>query len=319
MFIKTNPVSLDLPLSWTRSKTNSVDKDSFRLKMNNVHWISLARIPENQNFKQTISRLQKEYPHGIILRGCPPSIARQLRKRKFEVLPIGQEAIIDLNTSVFNTRSLRQSARSGNRHNSIHKVELNTKNNQRLKQLKKASPHGKKPQLKNLFIDTFNSFTECFVAENKNGWNAAITFSRVNRYKIQAELLIRKTDAASGTMEALLEHVLQYLKSKGYLLFSLGEVPFEFNSPMEQSIKSRILCRVGRTMHFAYNSATLFKFKNKFSPHWQTVYLCGYPKISLLSLIEMGIRTNYLKLIIFQWINYNKKLVKKIFTGRRIN
>ena len=170
-----------------------------------------------------------------------------------------------------------------------------------------------------MFIDTFNTFTECFIAENKTGWNAAITFSRVNPYKVQAELLVRNASAASGTMEALLEHVIKYLKEKGYLFFSLGEVPFELKKPREQSIKSRLLCRVGQSMHFAYNSATLFKFKDKFSPDWQPVYLCGYPKISLLSLIEIGIRTNYLKLIISQLYIYNKKLVKKILTGGRID
>ena len=260
MLTKTNPSFWDLPLSWTRTKKKSVNKDTFRLKMNNVHWVSLARIPENQNFKQTICQLQKDYPGGILLRGCPPSIARQLKQRNFEILPIGQEAIIDLNKHIFRTRSLRQSARSGKRHNSFHKIELNNKNLKRLKQLKKASPHGLKPQLKNLFIDTFNTFTECFIAENKTGWNAAITFSRVNPYKVKAELLVRNASAASGTMEALLEHVIKYLKEKGYLFFSLGEVPFELKKPREQSIKRSKPKSMGCLQ---YPSMWMIKFQKK--------------------------------------------------------
>jgi len=307
MLIKLNALALDLPLSWTRSKKNTINKKSFSFKTNRIHWISMAEIPETVHFIDVIDGLKETHPKGIILRGCSPAIASELRKRDFEILPIGQEAIIDLNKAVFNTRALRQSARSGNRYNSIRKVELNSENLEKLNQLKKQSRHGKKPQLKHLFIDTFNPNTNCFIAEDHKGWNAAITFSHVNHYKVQAELLLRKNSAVSGTMEALIEQVYNYLKQNGYLYFSLGEVPFEIQELKETPIKSRYLSRIGRSLQFAYNSATLYKFKNKFSPVWQPVYLCGYPKISLFSLIEMGIRTNYLRLILSQFSEWMYK------------
>jgi len=307
MLLKPDALSLDLPLSWTRSRKKSIHKKTFSFKTNEIHWISLADIPVTESFKDIILTLKKAYPNGVLLRGCSPAIANELRKEEFEILAIGQEAIIDLNQPIFNSRSLRQSARSGNRHNSIRKIELNNENCLKLNQLKKESSHGKKPQLKHLFIDTFNNHTECFIAENKKGWDAAITFSRVNQYKIQAELLLRKVNAAPGTMEALIERVFKYLEQKNYLYFSLGEVPFELHDLKDQPLKSHYLCKIGRAMHFAYNSGTLYKFKNKFYPIWQPVYLCGYPKISLLSLIEMGIRTNYLGLILSQLLSLKKK------------
>jgi glycosyltransferase 2 family protein len=297
---KQQAMSLDLPLSWTRSRVKSIHKKSFLFKTNQIRWISLAEIPDDQNFKQAISRFKERYPKGILLRGCSEIIADELQKRDFEIIPIGQEAVLDLNKATFDNRSLRQSARSGNRHNSIRKIDLNSENREKLNRLKGESRHGKKPQLKHLFIDSFTSCTECFIAENDKGWNAAITFSRVSPLKVQAELLLRKNSAAPGTMEALIEQVLIYLRNNGYLYFSLGEVPFELNKTARLSIKSRYLCKVGKAMHFAYNSHTLYRFKDKFSPVWRPVYLCGFPKISLLTLIEMGIRTNYLSLIISQ-------------------
>jgi len=293
-------ISFDLPLSWTRSGIKSVQKKSFSFKTNHMHWISLADIPEDQNFRQVISRFKKKYPGGLLLRGCSATIACELEKKDFEILPIGQEAVLDLNKDIFNQRSLRQSARSGNRHNRIRKVDLNRENYEKLNALKALSRHGRKPQLKHLFIDEFSNNTECFIAENENGWNAALTFSRVSSRKAQAELLLRKTNAASGTMEALIEKVSVYLRSKGYLYLSLGEVPFQLSSKERTSFKSRFMCSVGKTMYFAYNSSTLFNFKNKFSPQWQPVYLCGFPRISLMSLIEIGIRTNYFRLILSQ-------------------
>ena len=189
----------------------------------------------------------------------------------------------------------------GKKQNTIKKIELNYENEKKLDLLKRQSRHGKKPQLQHLFIDTFNKKTECFVCEsNKNEWNAAISFSRVNKLKVHTELLLRRKDAPAGTMEALIEHVAFYLKINGYLFFSLGEVPFVFNNQKDLPIKSRYMCRLGQIMQFAYNSHSLYKFKNKFSPKWQSIFLCGYPKISILSVLEMAWRCNYLKLMTYQ-------------------
>jgi lysylphosphatidylglycerol synthetase-like protein (DUF2156 family) len=175
-----------------------------------------------------------------------------------------------------------------------------------LQKLKKESRHGKKPQLKNLFIDTFNRHTECFIARDKKGnWNAAITYSYVSPDKVQAELLLRRSVAPSGTMEALIERVIDYLKEKGYHFFSLGEVPFEVKL-VNQTLKSRLICAIGRTMHFAYNSDTLYRFKNKFQPSWQPIFLCGYPRISILSLFEMAVRSNYVRLIVYRLFFWRK-------------
>ena len=121
-----------------------------------------------------------------------------------------------------------------------------------------------------------------------------------DQYKKQAELLLRKPSAASGTMEALIKEVSDYLKDRNYLYFSLGEVPFMKNPGEQLPPKSLLMYKTGQFARFAYNSHSLYKFKNKFSPEWQSVYLCGYPKISLLTLIEMGIRSNYIKLIFSQ-------------------
>jgi len=300
MFSKADSLACDLPLSWTRSTSHSVQKEAVAFKTSRMHWISLAHIPENKDFNDILAQLHAGYPQGLLLRGCSAAIAHELAKVGFEIIPIGQEAVIDLKKPVFKNRNLRQSARSGNRHNTIRRVELNQQNRKKLNRLKKESRHGGKPQLKNLFIDTFSPHTQCFVAENDMGWNAAITFSHVNRYKAQAELLLRKSCAAGGTMEALIEQALKYTREKGYHFFSLGEVPFEIKHSRNQPLKSRIACKIGKAAHFAYNSATLYKFKDKFSPNWQPLYLCGYPNISIRTLAEMAIRTNYFKLVIFQ-------------------
>lgn len=320
MIFNTDSIILDLPLSWVRSKTHSIQKKSFQFKTNKMNWISLADIPESGYFTEIIGQLQKTFPKGILLRGCTTSIARELRKKKFEVLPIGQEAIIDLKQSVFAKKSLNALVKRGKKQNSVRKIEHNIETQKKLDLLKKQSAHGQKVQLKHLFIDVINKNTECFICENNNEWNGAITISRVNKHKAHTELLIRRQNAPAGTMEMLIEHVFYYLSKRGYLWFSLGEVPFMLKNIKNLPLKSLYMCKLGQAMRFAYNSSSLYKFKNKFSPKWETVYLSGYPKISLLSLLEMGIRSNYVKLILMQfYILLKEKLIKKIFTGCRVN
>lgn len=313
--------SMELPLSWARSNKTRVHNKAIRLKSTKLHWISLAEVPEQTHFEKIISRIQKSFPQGILIRGCTPEIANKLSKKKFEIIPIGQEAILDLNKNVFEKKSLRELINRGSKKVTIKKVKFNPKNKHKLEKLKKNSVHGKKPQLKNLFIDSFKNNTDCFVCETKNGdWIAAITCSQVNTQKVQTELLIRKANAPNGVMEALIKFVFSYLKNIGYNLWSLGEVPFSADPKAHITWKSKLIKYSGKKLTIVYKSQSLYNFKNKFNPTWQPVYLCGYPKISILSVLEMAWRCNYLKLFVHEVLRYVvNTLVEKIFAGRGIN
>jgi len=76
---------------------------------------------------------------------------------------------------------------------------------------------------------------------------------------------------------------------------SLGEVPFHHD---EASVnwKSQSINSAGRMFKFAYNYPGLFHFKNKFSPHWQPVYLCAKPRLILPIMLDLFIQTCYAKL-----------------------
>ena len=141
--------------------------------------------------------------------------------------------------------------------------------------------------------------------------------------------MLRKKNTPNGTMEALIDFACSSLQLDGFNSFSMGEVPFKLDCVDKQNIKSKIISNLGNNLNFVYNSDSLYNFKNKFNPEWQKIYLCGYPKISFLSILEMAWRCNYINLFVYQvkakiknyillWNVRLLKLIKEVFTGSRI-
>jgi len=299
MNIKNSSISLDLPLSWVRTNNTSLKKNSFRFKTTHLDWISLAEVPDSKHFDQILNELQESSPKGLLIRGCTKAIANQLKANQFDIMPIGQEAVLNLNRKLDSKRSVRELIVRGKRNGFCKQINLTKENIKKLALFKHESRHGKKPQLKHLFIEDFTKNTKCFIWANKMGeWQAAVTISKVNNQKAQTELLLRKRSAPNGTMEALISGVYTFLKLTGYDYWSLGEVPFILPKNKNSFTKSWYLAWIGKNLRFAYNAQSLYNFKNKFSPEWSPVFLCGYPKISLLSLLELSIRSNYLRLVL---------------------
>lgn len=314
----------DLPLGWSRAKRSSVQIENCYLKSSQTYWLYTAKIPDNLLFEECFRPAINSYSK-ILIRGCNEKIKNLLNTLHFQSIPIGSEAIIPLDQNIRIRKSIRKALRYSLKYGSFERVILNPENLQKLILLKAKTRHAHKPHLKHLFNKDFNSDIDCFVWKSNNGeWQAVITVSRIHSEKVQAELLLRKADAANGALEALIYNTTVYFSNKGYRYLSLGEVPFIFSEKHIFNLKAYLLSFFGRHLRFAYDAPNLYTFKNKFNPVWKTVYLCGYPKISLLALIEMAFQSNYIKLIFRQLcarlfiISVWKSLVKKIFTGRRI-
>lgn len=314
----------DLPLGWSRVNSVHVKIKNRYLKSSQTHWLFSAKIPDGTPFDDCIKPEFSSYKK-ILIRGCNEKIKNVLSRHNFESIPIGCEAVIHLNQNLRAKKSLRKALRYSLKYGSFEKVILNTENHRKLELLKRQTRHAPKPHLKHLFNQNFSSDIECFIWKSKAGeWQAAITVSKMYSEKVQAELLLRKSDADNGALEALIYNIAMYYSKKGLQYLSLGEVPFLFNEKHSFNLKTTTLSFLGRHLRFAYDAPNLFKFKNKFNPVWKTVYLCGYPKISLFALIEMALHSNYITLIYkqlfvkFSEIFFGNRLVKKIFAGRRI-
>lgn len=294
-----NAISWDLPLSWTRSKENQLKHKKLYLSLSGTDWISSARIPEDKSFFD-LEHVLNQYPKKrTLIRGCSFHIARYLQHKGFEILPIGSEAVLDLQSEIFKKKSLQSLVKRGIKFGKFEQIVPSEKNIQKLRLFKTQTRHGHKPQLHFLFNEQINSDIDSFVwKDNKGEWLAFVSISRINSLKAHTELLLKSKNSSTGIMEALLYNIFLVLKSKGYKYWSLGEVPFIFSKPNQPlSFRDRLIAKWGQKLSLVYNTQTLYSFKDKFSPQWQSVYIAGYPKISNLALLEMAIQTNYVKLL----------------------
>jgi len=294
--MKPDALSLELPLSWARGPQNTSRIHTTPLLFKRTRWLSLAEIPEEQSFDSIIDEALNDGKR-ILIRGCTPPITRRLKNRGFDAMCLGREAVLDLGRDIAFKKSTRQLIRRGQRKGHLREVFLNKENRLLLQRLKRNSPHGRKPQLRHLFRSVPSAKTPLFIWVDAAGnWLAAITVSHISREKAHTELMVRHQRAPIGVMEALIDAVAGKLKEKGYRYFSLGEAPFIRGDKTSPDFRSALINSLGKTLQFVYNSQSLYRFKDKFSPQWQDLSICASPKISMLQLAAMAWHSRYLHL-----------------------
>ncbi len=291
---------LELPLSWIRGINTTVRLQSIPLLFKQTHWLSLAEIPAKGSFTSIIDDALCDHK-GLFLRGCSPQIADQLKKKGFDTLPTGQEALLPLYRTTPLKKSTRALIRRGNKHGRLKKLLLDTENIKKLQHLKRNSVHGRKPQLRHLFWGNASRLTPAFIWEDEGGnWLAALTISHSHSEKAHTELMIRHRRAPVGVMEALIAATCTALRTEGYCFLSLGEAPFIVSKNTRAGIRAMLVNGAGTFFRFAYNAQSLYRFKDKFSPQWQQVYICAYPRISLINLLAIAWHSRYIHLLVHQ-------------------
>ena len=290
--------AIQLPLSWKQITGQQIRTRYVQLQK--TRWISLAEVPVDFDKNRIIQDLGLNREKRLVIRGCNHNLAKALQPFGFKSAYVGQEAVLDLSKSAFDKKSLAQLADRGLRKGSVTEVSFSKYNQQRIKTLKAESVHGTVPQLANLFRNQFEGDMRAFVYRDNSGeWLAAITLSKSRKDKMQTELLLRKATAPSGAMESLIQLIERTLKSEGWKLWSLGEVPFVADKTAN-TVSGRLISQIGRYLNFAYDARGLFHFKNKFSPRWEPVYLCAKPGVNLPVLYTLFIKSNLLKLAWFK-------------------
>ncbi len=292
--------SFNIPLSWRLFDFRRPRFEIIDLPLSRYLWYSLAELPERFTIRQLLAELQTGPGQGTVIRGCPAALARIFEQNGFETLPSGQEALLRLDRPLKWRKPVRYLVRLGYRTGNICRVDFSRENREKLRQLQRESTHGAEPQLKHLFRTEWVDNQPCFVFEQNGRWLGALTVSRVSQKIALTELLVRHASAPQGVMESLVDFAAAALRDEGVAVFSLGEAPFVLPRELPLSAKQRLVAELSKKALFAYNYAGLYQFKNKFDPEWQTVYLCGYPRLSLLNLLEMYWISNLHRLTFFK-------------------
>ena len=282
-----------LPLSWCRGGRQVYRE--LMLNLSGYKWLYYQDLQVGESFEsfcaESAKSTQKRY-----IRGCPATVAKKLRKQGWQCIPNGSEAVLALHQDHFSRRSLKELIRRGQRWGKIVETPVTELDRAKLQLLCFQSRHGREPQLQYLFRQKPEEMQRCFVFEAEYGtWLAAVMLSSDGAGYFHTEVMLKSRHAPTGIMEALFYHIFLQLKKEGGDYLSLGEAPF-FYIEKPAGIKANLLKWVGRSLRFAYNYHGLFRFKNKFEPLWQPVYLCGYPKIPFSLLVDLFWQTRLLHL-----------------------
>ena len=131
-------------------------------------------------------------------------------------------------------------------------------------------PHGDPEQLYALAVDADNrvhAFVSFVPIYGRHGWGL--------------DLMRRAENCAPGTMELLLARCIEYMKTEGFEMVSLGLAPLSNANGEDETFLGTSLDFL--TEHFGNPSKnqSLFNFKKKFQPIWESRYLAYSDTLSL--------------------------------------
>ena len=280
--------------NYIRQKRKSKNKHEI-IWINNPHYYEYLFDPVNI---EQITSTEK----NIFISCSDGKIATILAGKKFETLRVGKEAVLDFNKEHFGKTRIKELIKAGLRYGKIKEYYYDNETAENLEKFKSVCSHGDEPQIKCFFNDKLTGSNRLFIFENFTGsWLGALMLSEAPNKKIKTDLLLRRKDAPNGVMETLIYGTFSRLKNEGFKLWSLGEVPYIIYDSRFFS-KEFWINFIGRKTKFAYNYSGLFKFKNKFNPEWNDVYICTKKRLNLFFLLRILVKSNLIVLVLYKSI-----------------
>ena len=113
------------------------------------------------------------------------------------------------------------------------------------------------------------------------------------------DFMRRADDSMPGIMEFVIASAAQHMRDEGVEVLSLSGAPLatkpveDGDGPADQTAMDRLLALLAHTLEPAYGFASLFAFKSKFNPTYETIYM-AYPDQLALPAIGNAIGKAYL-------------------------
>lgn len=226
-----------------------------------------------------------------------PDYREQYRTAGFEMLCIGHEGIVQLETFSISGGSNKNLRATTNRFTRtgyqaiVHEPPLAAP---LLAELRAVSDewltmmHGSEQRFSlGWFDDDYVSQSRVMAIHNPDG--AIIAFANgVPEYQcneISIDLMRRRCEVESGTMEFLFVAFLQWAHDKGYTTFNLGLSALSgVGQQSDDPVIERALHYIYEHINQFYNFKGLHEFKEKFRPEWSPRYLV-YPNVGRLPAI----------------------------------
>lgn len=303
-----------LPLSWTRiGGLRPVYRD-IPLPLSRTSWITYADVPRDYTLQILYEDMAVSYPEGYVFRGCTPEMGSCFAAKNCRVMRTGAEAVLDLNGSHLERKTVQNSLVRGKKQGVVQEVVLNDLNRKLFEQFRRETKHADKPQLQHLFRAAPSRVCRCFVFRSFSGqWLAAITISARGQTEVHTELMLRHRLAPGDIMECLVAGIFEILKDEGICEWSLSEVPFMMlmqssREPLTQ-MEQLMVSLVSRCRH-AYDFEGLYRFKNKFEPIWRPVMLCTNTDPTPVMLMELAVSMGFTNLLMHESFAFIMQSIK---------
>ncbi len=291
-----------LPLSWALTSSNNFRNEFTKHHFNNLTWVPFRTLETKAHFYNFITQQTLHSSKDVIIRGCNKYHVEELSKQGFTSTKIGMEAILETSANHFEKKSLNSLIKRGLRYGNVYQKPYSYKVAKQFNEFRKKTVHSHKPQLKNLFQTDFTPNNLLYVFQSKtNEWLGAILLSVNSNEKLHTELILRKKNAPTGIIEAIIKNIFEDAKKNGFTKVSLGEVPFVLKKNTKiDNYRVYFAIKLGSLFKFAYNYKGLYNFKNKFTPKWEFVYISVKPKLKLKHFAFLFVQSNLHNLIIFR-------------------
>ena len=285
----------ELPLSWLRRDIDCPSLTVRSLPISRLRWVAYADLPLRYSFEQFYSDWLEQMP-GALIRGCGPTLASFLARQGWATARVGVEALIDLDGEGMQRRAVLKMVKQARRYGAAREVLWDEESVQQLQAFAARVRHRAVPQLRHLFRTEFMPGTRLFVFDREDGgWQGAILISAPHPTAAVTELMLRMPDAPGGVIESLFTFAGARLRSEGVRQFSMNEAPFHH---MDHDLRpfEHLISAAGRGLRRSYNAEGLLRFKAKFAPRWQPVYVCARPWLSPLVLADLFAASGCLRL-----------------------
>jgi phosphatidylglycerol lysyltransferase len=216
------------------------------------------------------------------------------RTAGFRLLKIGEDAVVDVQKftlkggAIANVRSSAKRAEKEGLHVTFYRGQV--QDNEQLAQMERISQHwleqkggsemgfsmgrfspqGDAQQLYALAVDEHNkvhAFVSFVPIYGRNGWGL--------------DLMRRAEQCAPGTMELLLARALEYMKNNGIQMASLGLAPLSNANVEDETFLGTSIDFLTERFGNPSKNQSLFNFKKKFLPTWESRYLVYSDALSL--------------------------------------
>jgi lysylphosphatidylglycerol synthetase-like protein (DUF2156 family) len=233
-------------------------------------------------------------------------------KAGFSALPLGQEALVDVQKFSLaggqgsRLRSSINKLKKAGYQAQVHKGPLPKELVQQLREVSDSWLGSKHGAEKGFSMGTFDDqyVAEGPVAVVTDPQGKVVAFANApSLYQgngIGVDLMRRRPEAAGGTMELLFSSLFEWAKTEGYQTCSLGCVPFsEVGTSPDAPLAEKAIHFLYEHGSQIYNSKGLRAFKEKWHPRWETRYLvhqgtAGLPATAL-ALLELNSGKGFIK------------------------